>query len=211
MVIRPRSNGDTGVATWSHPDVAFLPIRDPMGNSKPEMGGGKMDGISIAKILREATIIPDLTSTTKEGVLRELVERVSETYSLDAAEARKIRRSIIDREMESSTGMGYGFAIPQGISEAISRPILAVGISEDGVNFDAWDDEPVHIIFMLISPLGEEAPRSQMIARILQMLEDKEFRSQLMTCQHPKEIVNTIRAKEKHFSTRSPSRVRRRS
>ena len=102
-------------------------------------------------VVREA-IVPRLSQTTKEGIIREIVESLRSTGYFQGDESETIVKAILKREQLGSTGIGRSIAIPHGKSGAVDRLIGAVAVSPAGVNFDSIDGEPVHLFVLLVSP-----------------------------------------------------------
>jgi len=124
----------------------------------------------ITDLLNTDSIILDLESTTKEGVLEELVTAMVKVKPIKDKDA--ILQSLIDRENLGSTGIGQGIAIPHGKTDKVDDLIAFLGVSRKGVNFDALDGEPVYIFFLLIAPKESAGPHLKALARISRLLRD---------------------------------------
>jgi mannitol/fructose-specific phosphotransferase system IIA component (Ntr-type) len=100
--------------------------------------------------VREA-IITDLKASTKEGVFREILQRLIDVGRLPASELENLTRLLLEREELGSTGIGMGFAEPYTCYYSkIERGVVAVARSPKGVEFDAFDGEPVHLFLLVI-------------------------------------------------------------
>src|SRR5207244_4365930 len=95
-------------------------------------------------VVREA-IVPALTATTKEAVVREIVDNLRATVYLNAAVSDDIVRQIMKREQLGSTGIGRGIAIPHTKHSSVERLTGTVAVSKAGVTFDSIDGEPVYV------------------------------------------------------------------
>src|SRR5262245_34935240 len=102
-------------------------------------------------VVREA-IIPELTATTKDGVIREMVGCLGASGYLKSGETEDIVKSVLNRELLGSTGIGRVVAIPHTKHASVERLVGNVAISRPGVLFDSLDGEPVHVFVLLISP-----------------------------------------------------------
>ena len=102
-------------------------------------------------VVRDA-IVPDLTATNKEGVIREMVESLRAAGQFRGRDPEDIVRAILKRELLGSTGIGRGVAIPHTKHNSVERLIGTVAVSNKGVAFDSLDGEPVHVFVLLISP-----------------------------------------------------------
>lgn len=107
----------------------------------------------LEKLIKPEAINVDLQSEDKNEVIQELTELL---YSLVPNLSREEIIELVEaRESKGSTGIGSGIAIPHAISDKISEPVCAVGISKNGIDFDSLDGKPAHIIFMLLFPQND--------------------------------------------------------
>ena len=102
-------------------------------------------------VVRDA-IVPELTATTKEGVIREMVGSLGGAGQLKTGDTEDIVRAVLKRELLGSTGIGRGVAIPHTKHNSVDRLVGTVALSRPGVAFDSLDGEPVHVFVLLISP-----------------------------------------------------------
>ncbi len=99
----------------------------------------------ISKLLRPEFVILDLKGKTKKEVLKEMVN----VLPLDDDKKKSVYEAILKREEIGSTGIGKGIAIPHSRSVMLDDVYLVVGVSKKGVDFEAIDGKPVHLIFLL--------------------------------------------------------------
>jgi mannitol/fructose-specific phosphotransferase system IIA component (Ntr-type) len=125
-------------------------------------------------VVREA-IVPELTATTKEGVIREMVGSLTSAGSLKAAETEDIVRAILKRELLGSTGIGRGVAIPHTKHSSVERLIGTVALSRPGVSFESLDGEPVHVFVLLISPQDRPGDHLRALENVSRSLRDDSF------------------------------------
>src|SRR5207244_5315565 len=102
-------------------------------------------------VVREA-IVPSLTATSKEAVIRGMVESLRAAGQFRNADTEDIVRAILKRELLGSTGIGRGVAIPHTKHTSVERLIGTVAVAPKGVGFDSLDGEPVFVFVLLISP-----------------------------------------------------------
>jgi len=144
----------------------------------------------IAEILDRDAILAELRSRDKEGVLRELVELLAKRGKVKKAE--KALEVLFEREKLGSTGIGEGVAIPHGKLSEIDRIICAFGRSTQGVNFDAVDGNPVHLVFLLLAPEDSTTEHLKALARLSRLLKDPLFRKRLLDAKDQQEIYQII-------------------
>src|SRR5215831_7688610 len=102
-------------------------------------------------VVREA-ILPELKATTKEAVIREMVESLRAAGYFKDGELEDVVKAVLKREMLGSTGIGRGVAIPHTKHTTVERLIGTVAVSHGGVAFDSLDGEPVYVFVLLVSP-----------------------------------------------------------
>jgi mannitol/fructose-specific phosphotransferase system IIA component (Ntr-type) len=125
-------------------------------------------------VVRDA-IVPELTGTTKEGVIRELVESLRSAGFFKGQDPEDIVRAILKREQIASTGIGRGVAIPHAKHNSADRLIGTVALSTQGVKFESLDGEPVHIFVLLISPQDRPGDHLRALENISRSLRDDAF------------------------------------
>jgi mannitol/fructose-specific phosphotransferase system IIA component (Ntr-type) len=125
-------------------------------------------------VAREA-IIPELAATTKEGVIREMVESLRASGHFKGGETEDIVKAILKRELLGSTGIGRGVAIPHTKHASVDRLIGTVALSRAGVPFDSLDGEPVHVFVLLISPQDRPGDHLRALENVSRSLRDDGF------------------------------------
>ncbi len=98
------------------------------------------------------------------------------------------------REQLGTTGIGYGVAIPHSRLPDLAAPIVALARHPQGVDFDAIDGEPVHLVVMLLVPDDAENKHLALLATLARLLQQASFRSFLMTCEDPQELSDAFAA-----------------
>ena len=150
--------------------------------------------MKIVEFLNEKAVTADIKATTKEGVIRELVDLLVRAEGIKNKE--ELVKVLINRESLGSTGIGQGVGIPHGKTNAVKRLVAAFGVCHEGVNFDALDGEPVYIFFLLVAPEDSAGPHLKGLARISRLLKDKFFRETLQQMTDEKAILKLIREED---------------
>jgi len=102
----------------------------------------------FSQLLREDRVIIGLKSKTKDEVLQELLS----VLNLKPEQEKLLLEQLKKREAIGSTGVGRGVAIPHTRSVVVDDVHLVVGVSKEGVDFQALDGKPVHLFFLLVAP-----------------------------------------------------------
>lgn len=109
--------------------------------------------ILLSEIFAPGTIRINLESKTKDEVFSELADAI--TNVRPDYDSQTILDAIWEREKKMSTGIVSGVAIPHATCRGVSKIIGAIGVSQNGIDYNALDHNPVHVIFMLL--MGEPA------------------------------------------------------
>ena len=121
-------------------------------------------------------VIPELTATDRDGVLRDLVTALSQAGALPADAVDDVVAALIKREQNGSTGFGKGVAVPHVKHAAVKRMAGTVGRSSSGIDFAALDHQPVYSVFLLLSPENQPQQHLQAMNVIFTNLQDDMFR-----------------------------------
>ncbi|MGQ9631756.1 MAG: PTS sugar transporter subunit IIA [bacterium] len=155
-----------------------------------------MSGHSIAGFLREDAIVVGLSGASREEAVGKLLDRTLSVYGIPPERRGDIYGEIMAREERSSTGIGYGVAVPHCFVPGVRNIAVGLGISQEGIHFKAWDDRPVHILFLVIAPPDMGIVKLHILAKIAKFAGDRSFRSDLLRCRNPREAIALIRSKE---------------
>ncbi len=131
----------------------------------------------LTRILQLTCIKVPLMGTDKDSVITELVDILAENGLLQNKQAAS--EAVFTRERTRSTGIGSGIAIPHGKTSAVRELVMAMGITQQGIDFDSVDKKPVYIVILLVSPLDQTGPHIQALARISRLMLDSGFKDAL--------------------------------
>jgi PTS system nitrogen regulatory IIA component len=132
--------------------------------------------MALADILQPEGIIPALRAQTKKQLLVELAATASK---LTGISEREIFDVVLQRERLGSTGVGGGIAIPHGKLKALNKIVGVFARLETPVDFEALDDQPVDLVFMLLAPEGAGADHLKALSRIARALRDQDLVARL--------------------------------
>lgn len=152
--------------------------------------------MKILDVLTRDSIIVDLNSQDKKGVLEELAAPVARSANIDV---EKIVRVLRDRERLGSTGIGGGIGIPHGKLKELENLLLGFGISRQGVDFESMDNRPTHIFFLLITPENSTGLHLKVLARISRILKNEPFKERLMEASGVEELYSILAEEDEEF------------
>jgi fructose-specific phosphotransferase system IIA component len=151
----------------------------------------------ICDILRVEKIISSLQGTTKTEVINELIDLFKDDERVN--EIEEMRSSVHGREKIMSTGVGKGFAIPHAKTDSVNEIIAAFGKLDQPIEFQALDEQPVNIIFLLVGKENMVGPHIKLLSRISRMMNKDEFRESLADAKSPEEIYSLFEQEEKQY------------
>ncbi len=140
--------------------------------------------------------MPDLTATTKHGIIRELARAVAPVAGIAA---KDIAAVLMERESLGSTGIGGGIAIPHGKLNSVTQIILGFGRSKAGVTYDSLDGKPVHIFFLLLTPENSTGWHLKVLAQISKLLKMDHFKQGLINAETIDDIHEFILEQDETF------------
>src|ERR671931_236722 len=129
----------------------------------------------MSDLVARDAIVPGLTSSTKEGVIRDMVEALRAAGQFKGADPEDIVRAVLRRELLGSTGIGRGVAIPHTKHASVERLVGTVAVSHTGVPFESLDGEPVFIFVLLISPQDRPGDHLRALENVSRCLRDDNF------------------------------------
>jgi PTS system nitrogen regulatory IIA component len=127
-------------------------------------------GTDIADLVTPRSVIAQLRAPTKRQVLQELARRAAAMTGLPD---RRIYDALAERERLGTTGIGTGVAIPHCRLSELTRLHGMFARLERPVPFEAIDNEPVDLVFLLLAPLEAGAEHLKALARISRLLRDR--------------------------------------
>lgn len=147
--------------------------------------------ISLLDFFEDDLFIPELKGTTKTEALKEMVEKLTAAARIKDGEI--LERMLHQREQLGSTGIGRGVAVPHGRSLAIERLTVVFGRSAAGIDYDAMDGKPVHLVFLTVAPPQERSNLYlPVLGKIVEMVKSARVRKQLLSAASFAEISGII-------------------
>ena len=155
--------------------------------------------VVLSELLLPAAINLDLKSTDRDSVLSELVNQIPQLAQ--QPEARQtLLRALREREQLHSTGIGDGIALPHArnaLVGLVDQPIIVFGRHKQGIPYDAIDNIPARLFFLLIAPTVTQ--HLAVLARLTRLLRDPKLRQSLLAAEKPEQVIALIREAEAKF------------
>ena len=153
--------------------------------------------MNLTEHVVEDAIIPDLQATSKEDAIRSMVAGLREAGALSAGDEEDIVAAILKREELGSTGIGRGIAVPHTKNPSVKDLTATVAIAgQDGVDFDSLDGDPVHVLFLLVSPPDQPQKHLRALETIARRLRSDDFCNFLRQSTSKTEVMELLREVE---------------
>jgi mannitol/fructose-specific phosphotransferase system IIA component (Ntr-type) len=152
--------------------------------------------VKIHDVLQNNGILTDFRPSDKHDALVQLARFLASLYDLRSPEL--IVQKILERESEMSTGIGYGIAIPHARIEGLDRLYMVAARVRGGIEFDSLDEQPVFLVFMMVSPTNTAADHTRILSSLTRVVSYEEVRTSLMKAadaQSFREILTTGESK----------------
>lgn len=153
--------------------------------------------MKLSDLLHKDFIIADLKGTAKEDVINELVDLFKDDSRV--IDLKKVREAVLEREKIMSTGVGKGFAIPHGKTNAVKEILAAFGKTDSSIDYQALDNQPVNLVFLLVGKDNMVSTHIKLLSRISRMMTKEEFRDKLRLAKSSDEILEIFRTEEQNY------------
>ncbi len=144
----------------------------------------------LLSYLSPKLFVRDLKAESRLDAIRELSTVTAQQSGLDAD---AIERLAWQREQIAATGIGHGVAIPHARLADIGEPVVAVGISDAGISFDAPDGQPAHIVFLLVTPRSDPEAQLELSADIAHTFREPQGLERVMRASTFTELVAALK------------------
>jgi PTS system nitrogen regulatory IIA component len=151
--------------------------------------------IKLHTFLDESSVLPRLGALDRAGVLREMSERLESLHAPDLDGT--LLDKLLKREEMGTTAIGKGVAVPHCRAKGIKAPALLLGLSPDGVAFEAVDGKLSHVFFLLVSPEDNPGAGLRLLAAIAGLTrKSRSLTSKLLKAPTAVEVIEALRAEE---------------
>ena len=145
--------------------------------------------MNLNDMLSADALLINFESTSKKHILNKLCELAEKKINVNA---RNLLESLTKREKLGSTAVGNGIAIPHANVSNIDKPYVFIATLVNGLDFNATDDQPVDIVFLLVAPDQEGSEHLQALALISRFLRNNELTTKLRGCKSKEAALAVI-------------------
>lgn len=150
--------------------------------------------MKLSDVLAKEHIIINLYGMNKFEVLEKMV-KVTKS-SAKVVDEIDLLEKVITREKIKSTGIGGGIGIPHAQTLGVTDFIACMGISQEGIDFNALDEKPVHLVFLIATKERTNNIYLELLSSIARLFVDETFKQKIIKSKSPDEIMQLISEKE---------------
>ena len=147
--------------------------------------------MQLTDFLTTDRIACNVKAHSKKRALEELSELIS--HDQTSISATDIFDCLLSRERLGGTGIGFGVAIPHGRLKESNHTTAALIHLDDGIDFDAVDNQPVDLLFALVVPDNATEEHLKILALLAAMFQEDDLRAQLREAKSPEDVMHLIR------------------
>jgi mannitol/fructose-specific phosphotransferase system IIA component (Ntr-type) len=148
----------------------------------------------LRDLLDDKSVKIGLESVDKEECFEEMVDILVRAGRVSDRAATL--KAIQSREDQGTTGIGTGIAVPHAKHESIPSLMAALGISSEGIEFEAIDSEPVHLVVLLLANISEPGPHLQALVEIARLVKIPGFYRKVVEAGSISEILDILDSEE---------------
>ena len=145
---------------------------------------------TIAAFLEEAGVVSPLTAANRFEAIDDLSAVAAEIAELPAG---TVRDEVRAREETMGTGVGGAVAVPHARLDEIHRPFIVFARHSEGLDWNAIDDQPVHFVFLILTPSADTGAQLDILSAIAHGLEREKTRSAILRARDSQEILRLVR------------------
>ena len=151
--------------------------------------------MKLSDVLTAERIIINLNGKDKYDALEKIVKVAKNSDKV--TDENDLLKKVIEREKIKSTGIGGGIGIPHAQTSGVTDIIACLGVTEQGIEFNAIDGKPVHLVFLIATKERTNSTYLGLLSRIARLFIDEPFKQRVIKSVSPSEIMNLITEKEK--------------
>jgi len=146
--------------------------------------------MEVNEFINKNLIKMKLESNNKDSVIKELIEIMAKNDVITDKE--EVIKKAMEREEKGTTGVGKGVAIPHVKSDAVKRPAVAFGRSDQGIDYGSMDEKPSYLFFLITVPEESHNEHLKLLAQLSRNLVHDDFRDKLLAAKDEAEIMSIL-------------------
>jgi K+:H+ antiporter len=145
---------------------------------------------SLASVLESGLCIPNLEASDVPDAIRRLSAVAADRAILDRD---WVAAAVLRREALRGTGIGHGVAVPHARLINLKAPLVVVGLAQNELAFDAPDNEPVRLVFLVLTPIADGGAQVRILGSIARQIRNPEVREQAFSARTPTALLAAFR------------------
>lgn len=151
-----------------------------------------MNDVSQHVFFDSGSVVWDVRSSGKYDAIREIIHRSPVLGSINKLDPDEFAEIVIQREKLQTTGFGHGVAVAHGRSPAIEDSEITLGVSKEGIDYDAVDGHPVHLLFIVANHPDKQMDYLTILSSLVSLVRHASFREELLSCMCQEEIEEKL-------------------
>jgi len=153
--------------------------------------------MKVSEYLNEDNVLLNVEAKDKYDLIDKLIEVASKSGKI--VDKEKVRQAVYEREKILSTGVGKGFAVPHGKTDAVNDIVLAFAITKEPLDYEALDNQPVRLVMLMVGKDSLVSSHIKLLSRISRLMNNDEFRENLLNAKTKKEVLEIFRKEEANY------------
>lgn len=153
--------------------------------------------MKVSEYLNEDNVILNVEAKDKYELIDKLIEVAAKSGKI--LDKEKVREAVYEREKILSTGVGKGFAVPHGKTDAVNDIVLAFAITKEPLNYEALDNQPVRLVMLMVGKDSLVSSHIKLLSRISRLMNNDEFRESLLNAKTKQEVLEIFRKEESNY------------
>jgi mannitol/fructose-specific phosphotransferase system IIA component (Ntr-type) len=148
--------------------------------------------MKVGKYLGPAHVCMGFDAKSKPEIIKFLLRMMTDSRMLAPERVPEVERAILEREALTSTGLGYGLALPHTRTDIVGKIQTVFARSQKGVDFEALDGNPVHFLFLVLAPWRCTDEYLKLVSAISSLMKNENVRHRLMEAKSKDEILQIL-------------------
>ena len=144
----------------------------------------------LRALTQPGLIFPDLACSDRPALFRALAKRLVDSGHF--SDGDELYDALWEREQLGSTGIGAGVAVPHCKMRDTAQVVVAVALLRDGIEFGAVDDQPVQLVFLVVSPEDQPAAHLHCLAAIAKWIKADNHIERILQTEDPSSIYGLL-------------------
>ncbi len=153
--------------------------------------------MKVSEYLNEDNILLNVEARNKYDLIDKLIDVVAKSGKV--LDKEKVRECIYEREKILSTGVGKGFAVPHGKTDAVTDILLAFAITKEPLDYEALDNQPVRLVMLMVGKDSLVSSHIKLLSRISRLMNNDDFRENLLNAKTKEEVLEIFRKEESNY------------